>query len=553
MSKYNINSSDSKSVKSNDFDLEASNQFTLKGEDEQYEAFQSSGSKFDILSDKKSKSNNSNSSHHSIKILNLSEFSFCGNEHKFNFFENEINNENRSDVKRVIIEGLKKINIIPIEKNASNVVKIRFTKAKTGSPKRNKYIAMNEIKECINEIKSDDEKDANEKDLNSLVENIISSEDINETDNNIKTNLYDANKKEIENMLKNIELMKIIDDINNISCVAAMEMMNEIIDKVFEYLEIKEQEKCAKEMEKFNNVIHNMEESVDMDIEKEKKDENIQIEIQKNNDEISKIEINNNIINNPKKNNDNNITEKVDNQIEKSNNYDKFEEIKNDIENEISSGKKDERVKVFTNNIKIDENWKDIKKSESLNDINNSTTNNRTETIIEKKDSIKMNSSKEKNNTKMKSNEISYANNKNSNEKNKKNIINEINNMETENINGDKDIDDDVNMIQEEEKRTELKDINEQKNEKFNDIIDRKKKNDSDKDIINEIIKYLEENNEIIQSYDQEQSEKEKEIKSLIIEDNNNISKIREEMDEKKKEIEKETGEKKEEEQKGKK
>ena len=555
MSKYNINSPDSKSVKSNDFDLEASNQFTLKGEDEQYEAFQSSGSKFDILSDKKSKSNNSNSSHHSIKILNLSEFSFCGNEHKFNIFENEINNENRNDVKRVIIEGLKKINIIPIEKNTSNVVKIRFTKAKTGSPKRNKYIAMNEIKECISEIKSDDEKDVNEKDLNSLVENIISSEDIIETDNNIKTNLYELNKKEIENMLNSIELMKIIDDVNNISCVVVMEIMNEIVDKVFEYLEIKEQEKCAKEMEKFNNVIQNMEIHVDMDIEKEKNDENIQTQIQKNNDSISKSEINNIIINNHNKNNDTNITEKVDNQIEKVNNGYKFEEIKNDIENEIASGKKDERVKVFTNIIKIDEDRKDIKKSESLNADNNSTTNIRNETILENKESIKMNSLKEKNNTKMKNNEISNSNNQNSNGKNKTNIINEItNNMEIENVNGDNDIDD-MNMIQKEENKTELKVINTGKNEKVDDITEKKEKNDSDKDIINEIIKYLEEKNEIIQSSEQEQSEKKKENKSLVEKVNNNISKIREEMDEKKMEIEeeknkKETEEKKEKEQK---
>jgi hypothetical protein len=512
MSKYNINSPDSKSVKSNDFDLEASNQFTLKGEDEQYEAFQSSGSKFDILSDKKSKSNNSNSSHHSIKILNLSEFSFCGSEHKFNIFENEINNENRNDVKRVIIEGLKKINIIPIEKNTSNVVKIRFTKAKTGSPKKNKYIAMNEIKECINEMKSDDEKDANEKDLNSLVENIISSEDIIETDNNIKANLYELNKKEIENMLNSIELMKIIDDVNNISCVVVMEMMNEIVDKVFEYLEIKEQEKCAKEMEKFNNIIQNMEVHVDMDIEKEKNDENIQTQIQKNNDSITKSEINNIIINNPYKNNDTNIIEKVDNQIEKVNKGDIFEEIKNDIEKEMASGKKDERVKVFTNNIKIDEDRKDMKKSESLNVNNDSTTSNRIETIIENKDSIKM-KSKEKNNTKMNNNEISSSNIQNSNGKNKINIIKEItNNMEIENINGDKDIDDDVNMIQKEENKIELKDINE--NEKVDDITERKEKNSSDKDIINEIIKYLEEKNEIIQSSEKEHSEKKKERKS---------------------------------------
>ena len=130
MSKSNFNISGSKTDKSKDLDLEGSYQFTFRGEDDTYESFQLSGSKIDIQSDKKSRSNRSTSSHHSIKILNLLEFSFCGNEHKFNLFDNEINSQNRDDVKRVMIEGLKKINILPMEKKCNNVVKIRFTKAK---------------------------------------------------------------------------------------------------------------------------------------------------------------------------------------------------------------------------------------------------------------------------------------------------------------------------------------------------------------------------------------------------------------------------------------
>ena len=78
------------------------------------------------------------------------------------------------------------------------------------------------------------------------------------------------NKKEIENIVISIKLNKIVDDTNNISCFVVMETNSEMVDKVFEYLELRDKDK--------KEIIN---EFIKMDIGVEKKendDQNIQME-----------------------------------------------------------------------------------------------------------------------------------------------------------------------------------------------------------------------------------------------------------------------------------
>ena len=540
MSKSNFNSPGSKTDKSKDLDLEGSNQFTFKGEDDTYESFQLSGSKIDIQSDKKSRSNKSTSSHHSIKIRNLLEFSFCGNEHKFNLFDNEINSQNRDDVKRVMIEGLKKINILPMEKKCNNVVKIRFTKAKLNSPKssKSKYMAMDEIKECINEIKSDEEREGNENEINISSNNAsISSEE------NIKVTLYDdTNKMEYEKLIKSIELKKIIDDINNISSVVVMGVLSEIVDKACKSIEIKEKEKNEKEMkiidEKETKIIDDINKNMLMDLvldseKKEKSDDNEQIKMQKSEDSIINEMKNVNLNNNNNNINDKNIEENIivkieeknnDNKMEEVTNGDELNEIKNENQKEIVSEKNIENVKQYVNDMKFDEKKNDVVNSESLNENSNIPNI--------KQLNEAPNSSKEKNNEKL---------NNNLNENHELNIINETNNMDIENDNDkehnnikDNNNDND-NMIQKKDNLTILKDIKEEKKEKNDDIKENQEIINTKKDNVPEI---KNENKQINQEKIKNEIGPEK--MDLEVDKNSNIIKNEEEKNENKMEIEEE-------------
>ena len=112
----NLNS-DSKNEKLFDSNIETSNHFTFKGEEDeiiQFESLQLSSPKIDL--DKNRKNNYRSNSQDSIKILNLTDFSFCDTEHKLKFFESDINGNNASEAKKTLIDTFSKIKIIPFDK-----------------------------------------------------------------------------------------------------------------------------------------------------------------------------------------------------------------------------------------------------------------------------------------------------------------------------------------------------------------------------------------------------------------------------------------------------
>ena len=136
---YNQSNSESKIDKIH-LDLEASNQFTLKGDDDiQIDQNQFSGSKIEIESNKKS--NVRSNSRRSIKILNLTDFSFRSNEDRF-INEEVFYNINKSEEKKE--ENL------PKRRKWKNIIKIKIAK-EISSEKKNKFnlfdISSNEIQE----------------------------------------------------------------------------------------------------------------------------------------------------------------------------------------------------------------------------------------------------------------------------------------------------------------------------------------------------------------------------------------------------------------------
>ena len=136
MSKYN--NSDKKNEKVNEIDLEASNQFTLKGEDDiQYEQSSPKLESNKIHIESNRKSNARSNSRRSIKINNLTNFSFCSSEHRNNSDDVE-NKENKIEEKKDFEDNFKKINIIQRERKCNTIVKITVTKTKENSSKKKK-------------------------------------------------------------------------------------------------------------------------------------------------------------------------------------------------------------------------------------------------------------------------------------------------------------------------------------------------------------------------------------------------------------------------------
>lgn len=203
MSKLN---SESKSEKNNEIDLEASNQFTLKGDDDtQYDA---------MLIESNKKSSLRSCSHRSIKILNLSDFSFCGTDHKIKLEEIDFNGNNNEE-KENIINSPNHISIIPRDRN-SNTLFIKFTKLSNSSSKRlNKSsISIKEIKESIKEIniQSEDAGHNSKVSKDSEKELIITSNNISEKENdNSIESIHSAN--EINKKME-IDLNSIVSESN---------------------------------------------------------------------------------------------------------------------------------------------------------------------------------------------------------------------------------------------------------------------------------------------------------------------------------------------------
>ena len=123
-----------------DFDLEASNAFTLKGDEEAQMEF---SSKIEIENNKKH--SRATNSHQSIKISNLTNYSFG---HKL--INDESDNDNDSEIdNNDIIGTFKKNNILPKTRKCDSVVKIKLTKMK----KRAFLERKNDIKNLRVDIK----------------------------------------------------------------------------------------------------------------------------------------------------------------------------------------------------------------------------------------------------------------------------------------------------------------------------------------------------------------------------------------------------------------
>ena len=136
-----------------DIDLEASNAFTLKGEEENQMEMPT---RIEIETNKKNQ--RATNSHRSIKINNLTNYTFGICESKFNEEDSADINDNNID----IIGTFKKTknNIIPKERKCESIVKIKFTKMKKSNiikapvkpNTKSNNIGQNNIKLCDKEI-----------------------------------------------------------------------------------------------------------------------------------------------------------------------------------------------------------------------------------------------------------------------------------------------------------------------------------------------------------------------------------------------------------------
>ena len=194
-----LSTSDSKLCKDNSTDLESSKVFSLKGDDDdiQIDQLQLSKSKLEIESNKRFQL--WLNSHRSIKIANLSEFSFCGTDHKLLFQESEIK-EYKNDEDR--FNHFQKISIIPKERksNSNNdIVKITLTKATQSLSKKSKNYknSLPEIKENENENERNFQSEGN------ILLNSTIKKELNKTIND--TNIINISEKEIENLMKSNE------------------------------------------------------------------------------------------------------------------------------------------------------------------------------------------------------------------------------------------------------------------------------------------------------------------------------------------------------------
>ena len=162
-----------------DFDLEASNAFTLKGEDEtQIEQ----SSKIEIETNRRPQ--RPTNSHRSIKINSLTNFSFGFSEHI-----NEIEDGDINEIKRDLIGSFKKNknNVIPNKRKCDSVVKIKVLKNNEKNEENN---AINIEDNETNNIKNNKEEitfdnDENKENKENEDNNIIEKEN-EENENNIK-------------------------------------------------------------------------------------------------------------------------------------------------------------------------------------------------------------------------------------------------------------------------------------------------------------------------------------------------------------------------------
>ena len=167
-----------------DFDLEASNTFTLKGEEETQ---MEQSTKLEIETNKRHQK--ASNSHSSIIINNLTNYSFGFSEHLLNSEENDIN-ESKMDIIGTFKKN--KSNMTPKSRKCDSVVKITLTKL------RKSQKAKRLTKEASNSPKLNKEPITNDK----AIENLNESTSIN------KEEISEENKMELENEIKKDEKEK---------------------------------------------------------------------------------------------------------------------------------------------------------------------------------------------------------------------------------------------------------------------------------------------------------------------------------------------------------
>ena len=328
-----------------DFDLEASNAFTLKGEDEtQIEQ----STKLEIETNKSHKK--PSDSHSSIRIKNLTNFSFGICEHKFSE-ENDIN-EDELD----IIGNFKKDKnkISTKERKCDSVVKIKLTKNNKG-----KIIKVS--KKEITNLKTIN-KDVNicDKELDNLIESTNMNNDEPSEENKMELENEEKKEEKAFNLEESIQEENILSNSEN---VESDKKIKEDFDTNVSHEEIKdnssdmiiEQEKdinsnCDKEKDK----------------EKEKETENvINNENNENNviKEISKMTLENESLNQDEKRNDLIIEinkekeeKKEEENVKGDNEEEKNKEKEDNTKQKEENEEKEEKENKSLKNMKDDEN-----------------------------------------------------------------------------------------------------------------------------------------------------------------------------------------------------
>ena len=174
-----------------DFDLEASNAFTLKGEEEtQIEQ----STRIEIETNKRHQK--SSNSHSSIVINNLTNYSFGFSEHKLNSEENDINNESKNDI---IGSFQRNKNNITQKRKCDSVVKIKLTKMK-----KSKIVNTPRI-ETPNFKKVNKEVNLSDKEIENLIESSSVNKDEVSEENKMELDLIENKEENKENEFKKEE------------------------------------------------------------------------------------------------------------------------------------------------------------------------------------------------------------------------------------------------------------------------------------------------------------------------------------------------------------
>ena len=349
------NSSDSKAGEIN---LAESNQFTLKGDDEIYEIYSSprpDSYKLNVESNKKI--NTRSSSRRSIKISNLTNFSF----RKYNSDDQEMKNEDKINI--TDSNNFKKVNIIPVQGKSNSIVKITLTKTKKNSNKKtnesNKNLfPSNEIKEEINNIiKNKNEQIAN---LNNEQNTIIETTNQNQVEKSDSNSNENINDKELENKIDKNSIGE--EKSENRSIEPSLELDFEYDSKESEKRSLTYENNNMNNEIPFDNKISvekeipinelNLSNNSNEKNESNKEDNNKESEIvtEPMREVIEENEnIQNSKINEPKSNIDNNINELNENNMgekEENNNYiNDLNKLNNKDKNEIDKIDKDNKKK----------------------------------------------------------------------------------------------------------------------------------------------------------------------------------------------------------------